>query len=324
MVSIKDLFERGRAALVASGKETEAGKKGILRAGNTGIVALDGTIIGKCARLTYLRMKGITVEEHDANRELMFDGGRSNEDSWIEVLKAANEPGIIFLREEEIPISWTTSNGTLVTGRPDIVLVKEGVDANGSPVREPVKGIELKQVSSIWTARDVAFNLKPKMPHLLQAAHYSWQLKVPFELWYTSRTDFAIGSGWEQKQFPKDSAIIDYNPNGGAKKVLPFMQGFELGWNDKQQLMYRPVGSGDSAWKYTLITIDGIRQYYELVSTMETTDRLPPCPKNIEADGKVGGYSICDYCPLKSVCKGKSYGGLQEWLKAVAELTDKK
>jgi hypothetical protein len=313
MSRIQKLFEQGTAALVAAHAEQEKTKVGILRAGNTGIITADGGVAGKCARLTYLRYKGIQVEEADHSRELMFAAGRSNEDSWLEVLRAA-DPTLVIKREEEIPIRWETASGVPVTGRPDIVI---GHEKDG--VFVPENGIELKQASSLWTVRDVGIMMKPKMLHLMQAAHYSWQVGVPFELWYTSRADFAV-MGWAQKNFPRPgepgSDRCEYNEKGEIKKVLPFVKGYELDLTQKGQLRYRPVGDGP--WTYTVITRDSIEGYFELIPLMDSVGVLPPAPINIEADGQKGGYSICSYCPLQATCESYKGKKVSEWMSKVS------
>lgn len=312
MSRIQKLFEQGTAALVDAHDELEKTKVGILRAGNTGLLLGDGRVVGKCARLTYLRYKGIQVERPDHNRELMFAAGRSNEDIWVDVLKAA-DPTLAIRREEEIPISWTTPSGVLVTGRPDIVI---GHERDGAFV--PEVGIELKQASSLWTVRDVGIMMKPKMLHLVQGAHYSWQVGVPFELWYTNRTDFAV-MGWAQKNFPRPgepgSERCEYNNKGEIKKVLPFVQGYELDWTSKDQLRYRPVGDGP--WTYTMITKQAIIDYFDTVASMESKNELPPTPTNLEADGQKGGYSICGYCPLQATCESFRGSRVDEWTSEV-------
>jgi hypothetical protein len=363
-VSIKEVFDRGLQKLVAKHAETESTKVGTLRAGNTGLLLGDGRVVGKCARLTYLRMKGIEVEEPDASRELMFAGGRGNEDLWIDVLKEGWDGPI--LREEQIAISWQTTSGITVTGRPDIVLCAPPA-AEGQTLGKtvPVKGIELKLVSSLWTARDVGILLKPKMLHLLQAAHYSWQLGVPFELWYTSRADFAV-MGWAANNFPRvgepgsqrceyglyEKGPYELNPKTGRKqmkkfrvsrevydrlpeekrvsdiiKVLPFAQGYELLWNSKDQLQYRPVMDDGSfgPWTFTVITKKGIEEYYQLVAAIDSTQVLPARPVNLDADGQKGSYDPCNYCPLgkAGTCDRAEKQGLKAWTEEAKKLLPK-
>ena len=225
---IRDLFQKGQQMMLDEAAAEESTKSGKLRGGNTSMINSKGQIIGQCANLTYLRYKGIVVEPVDASRDLMFDAGRRNEDHWAEVLGKSLPEGLTIIREEDIPTKWETTDGTPVTGRPDIVLAEKHIRATQSDgtvvydvpdtgdiikysgeaprmevFNKPVVGIELKQASSLWTLRDVVFQKKPKLAHLMQAAHYSWQLGCPFELWYTSRSDFAITGDWPKALFPK-------------------------------------------------------------------------------------------------------------------------
>ena len=322
-INIKDLLERGRAEYARQGREQEIKKVGTLRAGNSGLVALDGQIVSKCARMTYLRMIGIDADMVDSSKAGMFEGGRSNEDSWVELIKLAKEPGLIIKRESEIPISWKTDNGITVTGRPDIVLCNES---------GPIKGLELKQVSSLWTARDVGLSIEPKMPNLLQAAHYSWQVGVPFELWYTSRVNFAAVSqigkvriNWPRKEdYTGDSSRVKFNSGGFLKDILPFEQGFELQWTEGGQLKYRPIGDGP--WKYTIITVDGIKKYYNLVASLKDNKELPAPPTNLNPDGTKGKFSLSAYCPLGDLCcsndNANGITSLDDWALKVLKFLD--
>lgn len=338
---ILNLIKRGQANLDKKGKDAEKLKSGVLRAGNAGIVAMEESV-GACHRKTYLRYKGIEINDIEDSKELMFAGGRANEDLWTLILEAAAEPGLVIRREEEVPVRWSFpisdepgAEEITVTGRPDIVLFKEGFDANGSPVLEPVIGLELKQVSSLWSARNVGIKFKPGTSHLIQAAHYSWQLGVPFQLWYTSRSNHAAvhDLGFAKVPYPtKETAEpqhkerLLFNKNGFLKDILPFYQGFELGWTDKGQLKYRAIKMNDEGqageWVFTLITINGIKEFYRKVARTEI-DGLGGRPLAIEANGDKASYSACDYCPLKSVCDSKENEGLQEWVKSVQELSDK-
>ena len=190
---IKELFEEGQAKILKAEAELEKTKAGKLRAGNSGLLTADGKTIQSCRAQTYLRYKGISADPTTPSRDLMFDGGRRNEDHWADVL-AESWNGVI-LREEEIATRWETDFGVAVTGRPDIVLC--------NTESKPVAGIELKQCCSLWTTRDILVNKKPKLAHLIQSAHYSWQLGIPYELWYTSRVDYAVTGDWIKRMFPK-------------------------------------------------------------------------------------------------------------------------
>ena len=86
---IKDLFQQGINQHIKEGNEQEAKKLGYLRGGSTGMMLEDGTIVGTCAAEAYLRMKGVSVKPVDSNKELMFAGGRLNEDHWMSVLQTS-------------------------------------------------------------------------------------------------------------------------------------------------------------------------------------------------------------------------------------------
>jgi len=312
-----DLVKDGIQNIQEEHAKSEVTKRGILRAGSTGLLLGDGSVVGKCARQTYLRLEGIEAGEDDASREFMFAAGRTNEDSWVDLFRRAGISSEQIRREEEIPIQWQTRSGRQVSGRPDIVL---GEPRLGAFV--PIKGIELKLVSSLWTARDVAIKQEPKAMHLMQAAHYSWKLgDLPFELWYTSRADFAI-NGWAQKNFPKQnepgSQYCQYNEKGEVLKTVPFIVGYELDWN-KGTLEYRCLTTPGSKWTPTIVTKRGIEEYFELVDGMVNSDKLPPRPLNVSASGEKGNYSICSYCPLQQVCDKMESKGKAAWVQAVQE-----
>lgn len=329
-LSIAAILAAGHKKLSETQRAEEGSKVGTLRAGNAGAFVA-GEIYGKCHRLSLLRYLGVQAEA-DTNRALMFQAGRTNEDSWIEVLKAGWDGPI--LQEEEIPVSWETKAGTKVTGRPDIVLCKEEPDSfivdqafrdsfsemdphrpnigdviEALPKKVPVKGLELKLVSSFWTMITVLTAKEPKVEHVIQAIHYSSQLGIPFELWYTSRVDWAI-SGWTNKFFTAAAkwvaSALGYNPvlfgKKGPKKVMPFYQGFELDV-DADLVYYRPVGT--EGWIATTITVQGIRDYYELIDDMRINQHTGPRPSGKKLDGRwQEGWHPCDpeYCPFSATC----------------------
>ncbi len=328
---IYQLFKDGQAIKLKNEREVDTAKAGNLRGGNSSLMLPDGKIVGGCINLTYLRFKGIPNQETTPEDDLMFDAGRRNEDHWYDVLSQSWDGKI--LRETEIPTNWKTSDGTSVTGRPDIVLA----DKDG----KLVTGIELKLVSSLWTARDVKFQGKPKLSHLIQAAHYSWQLGVPFELWYTCRADFAVTGDWAKNIFPKagepGSEFCEYayykegaiNPKtkkpvkhkidheeymlGQAKgekvscdilKITPFIQGYQLDIHEGK-VYYRDACNEDSQWQETIIKIDDLVRYYEQVTKMEKDNKLMPEPLIMDSKGEKANYTARQYCHLKELCCGK-------------------
>lgn len=325
-MNVNEIFNLGVKKLQEEHAAHEKEKVGILRAGNTGVYD-DGEISGKCARLTYLRFKGIEVEDdEDTSKELMFDSGRGNEDLWLAVLKASGQVPVIRC-EEEVPISWTTSTNVLVTGRPDVVLC----DADS----KPVYGIELKLLCSMWTALD-ALNHKPKAMHIMQASHYAWQLGVPFDLWYTSRVNWYMSDqSWIQNKLPKQgepgSELVEYTVKMNkktqreetyVKTLKPFRRGFNLKFDESGVVWYKEVNS--DTWKESIVSISRIKAYFELVACMDDTKSLPPKPINLDAEGNEGGYDICNYCKIADVCKAydKKRGlqrvkSLDKWLEDV-------
>jgi hypothetical protein len=325
VLDINALYDAGIKSMADEHELKEADKKGILRAGNTGIIMDGGKVAGPCARTTLLRFEGIRYDTVEDSKRLMFDAGLSNEDIWVKSLetgiKALGE-SLVVKREEEVPIKWTTPSGVTVTGRPDIVLGRmEGEEF------KPVVGLELKLVSSVWTGRDTGVMLEPKLVHLMQAGHYSWQLGVPFQLWYTNRAEFAVGSGWEQRTFPpKDNLltnVLEFGESKGkvtVKKLLQFRQGYELEWTKGKQLKYRPILADKQLdWTWTPITQQGIVDYYEAVVEQKSKQKLAPRPSTLKADGSPGTFNNCDYCPLQATCD-KLESDYKKWLDAVSSL----
>jgi len=347
MSRIKHAFELGLKKMQAEHDELEKTKLGILRAGNAGILTEDGKFIGKCPRLTYLRLKGIKVEDGEDSKEHMFAAGRFNEDIWMEKLNKGWSGRI--LREEEAPTKWITDNGTSVTGRPDILLCS----AEG----KPEIGIELKLISSINTARTILFDRHPKLEHVIQAVHYSWQHNVPFEIWYTSTVNWhptdwmkkslptSMSEGWEdlvklgvmeigyyknilsknnnkyQKAITKEEFLK--GPHGkepgqvvaGVKKILPFTVGYELKITNTS-VYYRAASSKDE-WKTTAgVSVPAIKNYYNFIANMDTSDELPSGPINIDITGEKLPWDPALYCPLGELCCGDKSGekSVKNWM----------
>lgn len=279
----------------------EVAKLGNLRAGDSGGMTRGGDVIGGCHRRAYLRsVLGIEAEIPDAESLLMFEIGKANELVWVDKLKRS-WPGLIK-QEEEIPIKWTTTSGVNVTGRPDIVLCK----ADGTPML----GIEHKAICSLWTARDVSFELTPKLKHLMQAAHYAWQLNVPYRLVYTQYVNYAIPGDWAAKMFPPSNPLVEVNDKGAPKHVRPHVTIYEIGFDATGLIQYRLESA--PVWTKTRWSVSDIERYYEFVSAMKERKALGPRPTPVKADGKKAGYSDCSYCPLSDVCD-KHENNWEKW-----------
>ena len=319
---IKTLLEDGIRKSIEEGNSKEQTKVGTLRAGNTGMVNDKGEIIGSCAAEAYLRFKGINITEVDLSKELMFAGGRLNEDHWLDVLKRSYNGPIKC--EEDIPTSWETNQGIKVTGRPDIVLCNE----DGSPKC----GIELKQIMSVNSAYTNFIDEKPSLKHLMQAAHYMWQLDCPFELWYTNRNNLEMPGWMEFRPFPKPeeepTGTIGYryyrqgdiNPRTGkpkkhqitkdeymnqvydkswaqASKFYPFVKGYELQLNG-DQLFIKDAADSNAPWIPTIVRVSHIQRFYEYVSELELSGKVPKAALNLDYTGKPYNWKFSAYSDL--------------------------
>ena len=295
-LNLTELFWAGMADDRDKHTAGEAAKLGNLRAGDSGAMTKGGDVVGGCHRRAYLRsFNGVEVDPPSVDRLIMFELGKANEVIWVDKIKRS-WPGIIK-QEEEIPIKWQTANGTNVTGRPDMVLCH----ADG----KPVLGIEHKAICSLWTAREVSFELTPQMKHLLQAAHYSWKLGIPYRLVYTQYTDFTMPE-WSKKFFPPGHPLVEVNEKNEPKKVLPHTTIYEIGFDDNGTIQYRLERAGDArpdtAFTKTVLTVADIERYYEFVARMGEVKALGPRPSPWKPSGKNKGYSDCDYCPLSETC----------------------
>lgn len=243
-----------------------------------------------------------------------------------------------MLREEEIPIEWSTTNGTRVTGRPDIVICMEErrppVPLQESYKRTPVLGLELKSVHSLWVARDVLFGRKPKLDNLVQAAHYMWKLGVPWKLLYQNYSQLGqgmAGNEWITKQFPRPgepgSDYIEYtiqkkDPRKySIKHVKQFEVVYDLRFTPDGMLQFKLEQESDTQWTDTVVTIDSIQKYFEYVSQMESKQELAPRPLTLAYDGSELSYSLCDpkYCPLAGVCDSTEKLGYSKWFEQVTK-----
>ncbi|MDB4725827.1 hypothetical protein OAF54_00230 [bacterium] len=304
-MDLQTILNRGRNKQREEHQEGEADKLGTLRGGSAGIFTADGKIYGSCPRMSYLRQKGIQVAP-EPYTDLMFAAGYASEDIVAEELKAA---GIPFKQEEEAPVRWTTENGTVVSGRPDFVLTDEAGNMTC--------GLELKLISSIWTAKSVMAQLIPKSDHMIQAGHYSWQHQVPWKIVYANRAYWHINyNKWLERDF--NGSIYCEHKEGRPFRVTPGYIIFDLDWTEEGVLQWKPEGGEE--WTPTAITKESIEAYYEAVSRMEEGNVLPPRPEGKSVDGSKS-YKPCDYCDLAEVCDSDPTT-LADWKdKAVVEVS---
>lgn len=300
--------------------EADQKKLGTLRVGNSGIMSSDGSVAGSCVRKAHLRQLGVEIEEPSEDKLIMFELGIANEDVTAKLLSEVLEPGQILLREEEIPVSWTTESGVPVSGRPDLVVCS-------AEDKKPELGIELKSVHSMWTARTVLFEGQPKLPHLIQAAHYMWKLDVPYKLVYKAYSQLGQSmSDWAKKFFPKQgekfSEYVDYNPKGDIKGLKQFEVAYDLRFNPRGQVEYKR--EEDDRWITTIIQRDDIVRFYETAATLATASDLGPRPTTVDAHGDKLNYKDCNYCSLSTTCDAFEKRGYAEWLAEVKQVTKKK
>ena len=370
---IKDLIVNGIQTQIDRANEAEKGKSGSLRGGNTGMMNEKGQIIGSCAATTYLRMLGVNgLQKVDVDKELMFAGGRLNEDHWLSALKESYEskesgedaitndrPYKFILCETEIPTKWQTKQGIDVTGRPDIVLCEsqEGI----SELPKSVCGIELKQCMSINSAYGILVNREPQLKHLMQTAHYMWQLDCPFELWYTNRNNLDMPSWMEFRKFPgpgeKGSRSLNYryyrsgniNPKTGkpikhqldeteflsgkfertyaqACKITPFVQGFKLKMDENGQVSYQDAIEIDAPWIETIVNVKDIERFYNYIGDMKANNKVPKPAMNLKISGDKMNWKFSAYSDLQHLdpeyCHGQP---LDEWVEKVKKFVlDKK
>ena len=297
--NVAELLAAGQAAVVREDAEKEASKRGVLRGGSSGIITEDGKNYGECPRKAYLRSIGVQ-EAKEGPEQKMFAAGRVNEDilyNWLGKVYS----GIIY-REGELGVEWETSSGVRVTGSPDLILA----DKDGTPV----KGIEAKLVSSVWTANSVHYKLQPRNSHLIQAAHYSMALNfLPYDLVYSSRVDWHFGQlgsdfmgsepravAWRRSFIGKPD--VELNEAGEPKRILPFDRVYELTW-ERDRLHFFTKGMPKP--QTTVISAQNIARFYEHIAEMEATKSLGPRPHAGHV-AKGAYFSACAYCPLKTLC----------------------
>ncbi len=295
-MSLQNTLLKGRKKMREDHALEEVGKKGTLRGGSAGIFTRDGKVYGTCPRLAHLRKLGYQADP-EPTADILFAAGYGNEDIMA---KEMTEAGIHFKREEEIPVEWFTDNGTKVSGRPDFVVTRED--------ETPVYGIEAKLISSIWTASSIIGKGEPKSNHLIQAAHYSMHMGIPWKLVYANRAYWHINYNKILTDVFMGNPLCEHK-KGRPFRVLTDYVIFDLEW-DGDMLVYSLEGT--ARWTPTAITKQSIVDYYNAVAEVEATNSVPPRPVAKHVNGS-DGYKECDYCPLAATCDEHDGKGLAAW-----------
>lgn len=350
--STKYLFLRGLKLIAESDLGKEKASAGVMRGGNAGAVLEkrgdNYMVVGNGLREAYIRTFLGFSEDFKIDKRLMFLGGHANEDIWTKVLqKACEEESLTFKREEELGLSWEIE-GVKCTGRPDYVFFnKEG---------EPVRGLEFKQASSIWTARDVLINNQPKLSHLIQAANYSLRMNIPYELWYSNYVNHTSPgyylkpplSGEPRSEYFDYIPVLHYTNRNGKqsfkkvkipkihaesdpsflkntygvtgfefKNVKPFIYGFSIRWN-QGYLEWASLYGFAPRYVRTPITPESINEFYVQLATMADRKHLPPTVTNMKADGQIDdGFNLEDYSLFADI--NENVQNFDEWEDAIKQ-----
>jgi len=337
-------------------KQTEERKRklietmGILRGGNTGIYA-PGERPSHCLRKSALRtFFGIEPEVEEAKR-LVFDNGLNSEQKLVEDWALTLERGQRILTQQEAGTLWKTSNGTAVSGSPDIVVV----DA----LSKPLYLVEAKNMNSVFKAGKILKEI-PAVEALAQAVHYAYILgKIPGHLIYSSHTQFHnidkmlwfFSEVLKKARFrhlfdwgdrpiwdkPKSPNRVEIGREEYPKSLLGFRMGFSFRWAQVEgewivQLKFGGLlpdgGHPDNLpgqWVNTIVTWPLILGYYEHLSKAKSDPNWwAPPPIDLHIDGSTGSFDVCDgYCEYGPICKKlnkNKAANIQMMVKAIEEL----
>lgn len=290
MIDIRKILLAGRQELRRQHDEKNEGNTNY-RIGSSGAICKDNQIRGVCLRIALLRQLKLE-EQPSLGTQIMWAAGETNEMDWERVLTAA---GVQFDMQRDIV--WEIAPGVTVSGHPDVI-IKDG---------DQEYGVELKGIFSYNTAASVYLDKRPKCSNVIQAMAYSAATGLPWMLAYTSP------SYWKVPFYDKKRTDL--------KSLPPFYQLFTLEWRD-DTVWYKHE---DGEWVETLVTRQGIEDYYKMLAEMQQTKKLGPRPTAHYIDGtdeKWGG-DACVFCPFASACT--AYDGSRDydaWLGMVKGIVD--
>lgn len=305
-LDLLSIVSDGQRAALSQRKKSQ----GQLRGGSVGAI-VDNEIYGICHRKAYLRFHGIETPL-DEPIELMTSQGEKNEDIWLTDLQQGLPEHLYVMDQTQFDCSWDVS-GVPASGSPDIVIWDRNTDL-------PIRGLELKNISSASTMKSSHYELKPKSDHLIQAANYSLRMgdqylggkPLPYQLVYSNRSIHQIFAMSEKAR----KAILDKPVDvewryGKPMSVKPFHRVFNLHWNVDGKLRYWTPGLKN--WVSTKITRESINKYYTVVGKLiDEKNELGPRPSSKHVDGS-SSYSPCNYCDFSEVCASKERMSTQEF-----------
>lgn len=233
-ISLIEMFNECRSKQIAADAQAEASKAFTLRAGSAGCITESGNFIGTNPWEVLGRFMGYQIPKTRISYDI-FDHGFANEWNWEKYLKLQGQYQITGDKNYPLKVEKFVGNYDL-TGRPDLVLLKDGA---------PVVGGEYKVVAGASSAEKVLKG-RPKTENLCQAGVYSAGFGIPWVLVYTSYSNFK-----------------------GYKGALPPGKAeYLVGW-DQGRLYFMHEGVVSE----TIIDVQGIKEYYDaIVSAYEAKD----------------------------------------------------
>lgn len=245
-----DMFLVGEEILREEHRQAGLKKLGVLRGGSAGCLLDDGTTLGGCPHEALGRFLG--YELGNTMSQGYFDAGIANELVWErnaeKAVKDPSTPYNAFKCEEDIPVIHELGKYK-ITGRPDLVY---GNEVDG--VFTPMLGTELKAACAISSGAKRLYGLKPDTKHLCQAGFYAKKLGCAWTIPYTINITGDLGF------FDKKN----YDPE---KKLALGKIEFPIEWRNDVLYYQKPC----SEWVETLITWQGILDYYTLIAEMAET-----------------------------------------------------
>lgn len=250
-----ELFLAGQEELRRKHAEEAQKKLYTLRGGSAGCLLEDGTTIGACPHEALGRFMGYEADSIDSQG--YFDGGIANELIWerniAEALKLKDVPYDAWRCEEDIPVKYNLDGKYNITGRPDLV-----VGYQNDEEFVPALGMELKGCYAVRSGAKKLLGLEPDGKHICQAAFYMKILNIPWTIPYTINISGELGY-FDKKEYDRNNL-----PLGKIEFPLRYA-------DEGNTVEYQDVHGN---WCQTVITWEGILNFYRLVADMYDTKQV--------------------------------------------------